>query len=412
MEPLAYRVRPKTFSDIVGEDHLVGENGILTKMIEKNNYLQTILFGPPGCGKTSIAKILFDHFSPNSFLFNASTDNKDMLKEIIQSTKYNDTTFVVIDEIHRMKKDIQDFLLPYMESNKILVLGLTTENPYQSINPAIRSRCHIYKMNTISSNDIVKLLKRIIEKENLFKNNPLDDEILEYIAYASSNEIRTSINFLESLTLLDGVITLDDAKKLIGVKNFKLDSKGINYYDLLSALQKSIRGSDVNASLYYLARLIKLEDLEIITRRLMVIAYEDIGLANPSVGPRVYAACEIAKKLGLPEARIPLSEIVIDLAISPKSNSAEAAIDSALLDLDQYGDLDIPPHILNREIKGGAKYLYPHDYPGDFVYQQYLPDKIKDKIYYKAKDTGKYERALKERNSYLESVLKKGKSSE
>lgn len=412
MEPLAYRVRPKTFSDIVGEDHLVGENGILTKMIEKNNYLQTILFGPPGCGKTSIAKILFDHFSPNSFLFNASTDNKDMLKEIIQSTKYNDTTFVVIDEIHRMKKDIQDFLLPYMESNKILVLGLTTENPYQSINPAIRSRCHIYKMNTISSKDIVKLLKRIIEKENLFKNNPLDDEILEYIAYASSNEIRTSINFLESLTLLDGVITLDDAKKLIGVKNFKLDSKGINYYDLLSALQKSIRGSDVNASLYYLARLIKLEDLEIITRRLMVIAYEDIGLANPSVGPRVYAACEIAKKLGLPEARIPLSEIVIDLAISPKSNSAEAAIDSALLDLDQYGDLDIPPHILNREIKGGAKYLYPHDYPGDFVYQQYLPDKIKDKIYYKAKDTGKYERALKERNSYLESVLKKGKSSE
>lgn len=412
MEPLAYRVRPKTFSDIVGEDHLVGENGILTKMIEKNNYLQTILFGPPGCGKTSIAKILFDHFSPNSFLFNASTDNKDMLKEIIQSTKYNDITFVVIDEIHRMKKDIQDFLLPYMESNKILVLGLTTENPYQSINPAIRSRCHIYKMNTISSNDIVKLLKRIIEKENLFKNNPLDDEILEYIAYASSNEIRTSINFLESLTLLDGVITLDDAKKLIGVKNFKLDSKGINYYDLLSALQKSIRGSDVNAALYYLARLIKLEDLEIITRRLMVIAYEDIGLANPSVGPRVYAACEIAKKLGLPEARIPLSEIVIDLAISPKSNSAEASIDSALLDLDQYGDLDIPPHILNREIKGGAKYLYPHDYPGDFVYQQYLPNKIKDKIYYKAKDTGKYERALKERNSYLESVLKKGKSSE
>lgn len=409
MQPLAYRVRPTSFDEVIGQDHLVGKNGIIKKMIEKNEYFQTILFGPPGCGKTTIASILYKHFSPNAFMFNASTDNKEALKEIVECTKYQDFVFVVIDEIHRMKKDIQDFLLPYLETNKILILGLTTENPYISINPAIRSRCHIYKMNNINKEDIKKMLNNIILKENLFKNNPLSDEIIDYICYASGLEIRTAINMLESLTLLDKDITLEDAQKLCGVKSLKLDDKGINYYDLLSALQKSIRGSDVNASLHYLARLIKLEDLEIICRRLMTIAYEDIGLANPQVGVRCYAACEVAKHLGFPEARIPLSEIVIDMAISPKSNSAEAAIDEALKDLDTSSDYPIPPNILNREIKGGVRYLYPHDYPDDFVYQQYLPTPLLDKEYYNAKETGKYERALKIRNEYLVKILKQKK---
>ena len=259
-------------------------------------------------------------------------------------------------------------------------------------------------MNNITENDIKILLQRAILNENLFVNNPLDEEIIDYIIRSSGLEIRTALNMLESLTLLDGKITLEKASKLIGIKPLKLDDKGINYYDLLSAFQKSIRGSDVDAALHYLARLIKLEDLEIITRRLMVIAYEDIGLANPSCGPKVIAACDAARRLGFPEARIPLSSIVIDLALSPKSNSSEASIDKALEDLERESSYEIPPHILNREIKGGAKYLYPHDYNDDFVYQQYLPSNLKYKKYYLGKTTGKYEKALMDRYNYLSNI--------
>lgn len=407
MEPLAYRVRPKEFNDIIGQDHLVGEKGVIRKMIEKKMFLSIILYGPPGTGKTSIASVLKNYIDANIFEFNASTDNKDKLKEITNSTMYYENTFVIIDEIHRMKKDTQDYLLPYIESNKITILGLTTENPYISINPAIRSRCHIYKLNPISQNDILKLLDKTIKDNNLFENRNVPLEVLEYISVASGCEIRTSLNMLESLTLLDGEITLDEATKIIGIKSYKLDSKKDNYYDILSAFQKSIRGSDVDASLHYLARLIKLEDLEIITRRLYAIAYEDIGLANPGCGPKVVAACEAARRLGFPEARIPLSAITIDLALSPKSNTAESSIDKALADLENYPSYEIPKHILNREIKGGVKYLYPHDFDDDFVSQQYLPDNLFNKVYYVGKETGKYERALNERNKYLQSILKK-----
>lgn len=407
MEPLAYRIRPKAFEDIVGQDHLVGKNGVIRKMIEKNTFFSIILYGAPGCGKTSIANVLKSYFEPNVFEFNASIDNKDKLKDIVNNTLYYENTFVVIDEIHRMKKDTQDFLLPFLESNKITIIGLTTENPYISINPAIRSRCHIYKLNPITPNDIKKLLINTIEKEGLFKDNPLSDDILDFLSQQCGCEIRTSLNMLESLTLLDETITLESASSIVGVKALKLDNKKDNYYDILSAFQKSIRGSDVDAALHYLARLIKLEDLEIITRRLTVIAYEDIGLANPSCGPKVIAACDAAKRLGFPEARIPLAAITIDLALSPKSNTAESSIDKALEDLENYASYEIPPHILNREIKGGAVYKYPHDYHDDFIKQQYLPNSLFDRIYYEGKETGKYERALRERNEYLRSILKK-----
>lgn len=406
MQPLAYRVRPQSFDDVVGQDHLVGKNGVIRKMIDQNKFFSTILFGPPGGGKTTIATICRSYFEPNTFEFNASIDSKDKLKDIMQTSKFYETTFVIIDEIHRMKKDIQDFLLPYLESNKVTIIGLTTENPYISINPAIRSRCHIYKLNPITEDDILLLLKNTIKKENLFLNNYPSDEILSLITSKCGCEIRTALNMLESLTLIDGEITLKQAEALLGVKSLKLDSKGINYYDLLSAFQKSIRGSDVDAALHYLARLIKLEDLEIICRRLTVIAYEDIGLANPGCGPKVIAACQAAKSLGLPEARIPLAAITIDLALSPKSNTAEASIDRALNDLDKVSNYEIPPHILNREIKGGANYKYPHDYPDDFVKQQYLPTTLLNHHYYEGKETGKYEKALKDRYEYLNQFLK------
>lgn len=410
MVPLAYRIRPKSFNDVVGQDHLVGENGVITKMISHNVFFSLILYGPAGCGKTTIASILKQNFEPNVYDFNASTDTKDKLKDIFKSSAYYNDTFVVIDEIHRMKKDIQDYLLPYLESGKVTIIGLTTENPYISVNPAIRSRCHIYQLNPITEVDIKKLINKTIVEQKLF-NGSLDEEIKDLIVQKSGCEIRTALNMLESLTLLDDNLTLESASKILGTKPLKLDDKGISYYDLLSAFQKSIRGSDVDAALHYLARLIKLEDIDIICRRLTVIAYEDVGLANPSCGPKVIAACTAAKNLGFPEARIPLANITIDLALSPKSNSAEASIDKALEDLDNFSSYEIPKHILNREIKGGANYKYAHDYPDDFVAQQYLPDTLLNRVYYDGKETGKYEKALKDRNRILKPYLIKKKTS-
>ena len=330
MEPLACRLRPKTFDDIIGQDHLVGANGVIRKMCDNNKLFSLILHGDPGIGKTSIANVIASYYALNVFEFNASVDNKAKLKDISEAINFYPESVLIIDEIHRMKKDIQDFLLPYVEKGQLIIIGLTTVNPYQSINPAIRSRCHIYKLNPIKKDDIIKLLKRVLKKE--FSDIKMTDEVFDYVATASNGEIRTALNMLEAITLLgsEKEIVLDDAVMICGRPSLKLDKGEDNYYDILSALQKSIRGSDVDAALHYLARLVTLEDIDIIARRLMVIAYEDIGLGNPYMGSRVLAACEVAKKLGFPEARIPLAEVVVELALSPKSNTAYAAFDKAM----------------------------------------------------------------------------------
>lgn len=400
MKPLAYRIRPTSFSDVVGQDHLVGENGIITKMLKNDKLVSFILYGKAGTGKTTIALILKEMFPLNSFLFNASTDSKQTLKEIVDATNFYENVIVIIDEIHRLKKDTQDYLLPYLENGKIIMVGLTTENPYRTINPAIRSRLHIYKLNEITPSDLKKLLFKVSEKEKI----KVTEEIIDYIVMASSLEIRTALNMLEISSLIDEKDrTLDKVKEIIGVKNIAIDQNGENYYDILSALIKSIRGSDVDASLHYLARFLKCEDLEMITRRLLISSYEDIGFGNPNASYIVYSACESALKVGLPEARIPLGFAVIYLASSPKSNSSYLAIDEAIHDLDNLKSMAIPKNILNKEIKGGANYLYPHDYPNDFVKQQYMPDELFSKTYYKPKENSKYEKALK---AYLEPINK------
>lgn len=410
MEPLACRIRPKTFDDIIGQDHLVGKNGVIRKMCESNRLFSLILHGDPGIGKTSIANVIASYYSLNVFEFNASVDNKAKLKDISESINYYAESILIIDEIHRMKKDIQDFLLPYVEKGQLIIIGLTTVNPYQSINPAIRSRCHIYKLNNIKCNDVIKLLKNVLSKEKSLENIKMTDEVLEYIASNSNGEIRTALNMLEAVSLLgnEKEITIEDAVMICGKPSLKLDKGEDNYYDILSALQKSIRGSDVDASLHYLARLVTLEDIDIIARRLMVIAYEDVGLGNPHMGSRVLAACEVAKKLGFPEARIPLAEVVVELALSPKSNTAYIAFDKALNEYQTTDCGEIPPHILNREIgHNGVTYKYPHDYPNHWVDQEYMPKNLVGHIYYQGCETGAYERQLHNRNIELKNQRKK-----
>ena len=413
MEPLACRLRPKTFDDIIGQDHLVGEAGVIRKMCQSGKLFSLILHGDPGIGKTSIANVIASYYGLNVFEFNASTDNKAKLKDISETINYYNESIVIIDEIHRMKKDIQDYLLPYVEKGQLIIIGLTTVNPYQAINPAIRSRCHIYKLNPIKKEDVIKLLQKVNQNDKDFKDIKINDDVFEYIANCANGEIRTALNMLEAISLLgtDVTITLEDATKICGRPSYKLDKGEDNYYDILSALQKSIRGSDVDAALHYLARLVTFEDIDIIARRLMVIAYEDIGLGNPYMGSRVLAACEVAKKLGFPEARIPLAEVVVELALSPKSNSAYTAFDKALEEYQTLNPGEIPPHILNREIgHNGVEYKYPHDYPDHWVDQEYMPKNFVGHRYYDGAETGAYERQLKARRiELLNRKNKKGK---
>lgn len=404
MKPLAFLMRPTHYDDIVGQDHLVGANGVLRKMIANKSLFSFIVYGSPGCGKTTIAEATCKMSGFKWFRFNASTDNKELLKQIINEARFYDETIMIVDEIHRMKKDIQDFLLPYVEDGTIIMIGLTTVNPYHAVNPAVRSRCHIYKLNDLSNNDLITVLQRAKSFINYSKT--IEPAVYDYLIQLSGGEIRTLINNFETLIAIssDVDITLEIAQDALLKPSIQIDASDDNYFDTLSGLQKSIRGSDVNASLHYLAKLLIADDLQSLSRRLLAIAYEDIGLANPTIGPRVKAAVDTARELGNPEARLPLSVIVIEMALSPKSNSALLAIDKALDDIEKGKGGNLPLHLKNTysfdpKQKG---YLYPHDYPDAWVNQQYLPDTIKDAKYYYPKDSSKIEIGLKERYLMIE----------
>lgn len=406
MKPLADTLRPTSFNEIYGHNYLVGENGILLKMIEKKKYHSFILYGPPGSGKTTIAKNFAALSLMDTYFFNASIDNKKKLTDIIKTTIYHDI-LLIIDEIHRMKSDIQDYLLPYLENGKVIVIGLTASNPYYSVNPAIRSRLNLYELKKLENDDIKNIILKALNKIN--KNIIITKDALDLLVRFSNNDARSALNKLDdALLYLDNKsnkIDIEIVNKILGKSNLDLDNSGDNYYKLLSALQKSIRGSDVNASIHYLAKLVLLGDLDSICRRLIVICYEDIGLANPNMGPKVCSACEAVKKIGLPEARILLSNIVIDMALSPKSNSAITAIDLAISDVEKGGSTVLPDYLDNNKIKLNPKiYKYPHDDKGGINNQSYLPHEIKDKIYYKPTENSKYEKALKERYKFLQKL--------
>lgn len=391
-ELLSVKLRPKTLSDIIGQEHLVGKGKVLYNLVKSKKLFSMILYGPPGIGKTSIAASISEDLGMRYRSLNAVVNNKKDFDVVIEEAKLYGGIILMVDEIHRLNKDKQDILLPYLETGIITLIGMTTANPYHAINPAIRSRCQLFELKGLSIENIKEGIRRAISS-NLLEGMSIDEEAINYLAEISDTDLRFTYNLLEIAyySAEDKHITIDVIKKVNNKPNLYLDKNGDNYYNIISAFQKSIRGSDVNASLHYLARLIEEEDIDIIIRRLSVIVYEDIGLANPSMGPKVDAAINAALRLGLPEARIPLAEIVIELALSPKSNSAVMAIDMALNDVRSGNIGDVPSHLKNPS----PDYKYPHNYKNDYVKQQYLPDKLLDASYYYPKDN-KNEKILKD----------------
>lgn len=388
MEILANIMRPTTLSEVIGQTHLIGENKIITNLVKQNHLCSMILYGRPGTGKTSIANaIVHDLKKPYKFL-NATMNNKSDFDIAIEESKMYGDLILIIDEIHRMNKDKQDILLPHIESGLITLIGLTTSNPYHKINPAIRSRVQIFELHDLTVDDIIVGLKRATQK---LDDCLIEDDALEYIATYSSGDVRSALNLLETAYYASGnhKITIDLLKSIQSKPVFFHDKNEDGHYDVLSAFQKSIRGSDVDASLHYLARLIEAGDLDSIYRRMSVIAYEDIGLANPSIGPKVMAAISASELVGLPEARIPLGTIVTEMALSPKSNSAHVALDEALNDIRRGSTGNVPDNIKTTS----PNYLYPHNYKNSYVKQNYMPENLKGKKYYHPRDN-KYENNL------------------
>lgn len=399
MKPLADMLRPNTLNDIVGQRHLIGENKVLRNLVNNKKIFSMILYGPCGTGKTTLAYTIINELNLEYGFLNAVINSKKDFDEMVTKAKEIDGFVLIMDEIHRLNKDKQDLLLPYLENGIITLIGMTTANPYHSINPAIRSRCQLFELKPLEISDIKEGLKKGFEHLNKLS---IDEDALDYIASLAGGDLRFAYNLLEVAyySSSDFKIDLELLKKINNKPNLYIDKNDDGYYDVISALQKSIRGSDVDAALHYLARLIEAEDLDIIFRRLSVIAYEDIGLANPSIGPRLNACIMACERLGLPEARIPLGEIVVEMALSPKSNSAYMAIDAALNDIRKGNVGKVPSHIKTNS----KDYKYPHNYKGSFVKQQYLPDELVGRKYYIPKNTSKYECSIKEIYDKLERV--------
>ncbi|KRN54561.1 replication-associated recombination protein A [Carnobacterium divergens] len=422
-QPLAFRMRPTNIDQIVGQQHLVGEGKIIRRMVEAKMLSSMILYGPPGIGKTSIASAIAGSTQFAFRTLNAATDSKKDLQIVVEEAKMSGTVILLLDEVHRLDKPKQDFLLPHLENGRVIMIGATTENPYITINPAIRSRTQIFELKPLQIEEIESALERAIKDSDKGLGSltiEISLEAMLHFARATNGDVRSSLNGLELAVRStkpnqDGVIviTLEIAEECLQRKALTHDKDGDAHYDVISALQKSVRGSDVNAALHYMGRLVEAGDLPIIARRLMVIAYEDIGLANPAAAARTVTAVQAAEKLGFPEARIPLANAVVDLCLSPKSNSTYVAIDAALSDIRAGKSGDVPDHLKDshysgaKELGRGVDYKYPHSFPGAWVNQQYLPDKLKNAVYFEPNHTGKYEDSLARQYDTINKMKKK-----
>ncbi|QDX50744.1 recombinase RarA [Staphylococcus pseudintermedius] len=408
-EPLASRMRPRNIDEVIGQQHLVGETGIIRRMVNAKRLSSMIFYGPPGIGKTSIAQAIAGSTAFKFRQLNAVTNTKKDMQMIVDEAKMSGQVILLLDEIHRLDKAKQDFLLPHLENGKIVLIGATTSNPYHAINPAIRSRAQIFELFPLDKDDIKVALNHTLEDEERGLKQfdaSIDDDAFEYFATQSQGDVRSALNALELAVLSANNqpphITLQDAEDCLQRGAFLSDKDGDMHYDVMSAFQKSIRGSDVDAALHYLGRLIQAGDLPTIARRLLVISYEDIGLASPGAGQRALAAIESAERLGFPEARIPLSQAVIELCLSPKSNSAIRSIDAALSDIRKGHIGQVPDYLKDGHYQGAKAlgravgYQYPHNHPNGFVAQQYLPELLKNRQYYTPKETSKSEQQFKQ----------------
>lgn len=405
LTPLAFKMRPQTLDDVIGQDHLVGSNGFLRQSIKTKTMFSIIFFGPPGCGKTTIAEAYARSMDVKFIKLNAVTSNKKDLEQAIEECRMFEKAFIIMDEVHRLNKDKQDILLPYVEDGTIYLLGATTANPYISINPAIRSRVHLLEVKKLSIADVKKGLKKAIESPFGLNNKiTMDDDAIDYISQISGGDLRFGLNYLEVLSMSHNrTISLNDVKQTIKVPNYSLDKNDDEHYNAVSALQKSIRGSDVDAALYYLAKLCVAQDLESIQRRLLVTAYEDVGLANPQAVDRTYHACQVANMVGFPEAIIPLGFAVCDLALSPKSKASQKAISNAF-EFVKKKPLDVLDYLKLTRVNVSEEDSYPYDRPDLWEKIQYLPEMIKNISFYEPTGTSKYEQALNANYHRLKSI--------
>lgn len=397
LQPLATILRPKTLSDVIGQTHLVNvKNGVIFKIIEKKFLPSMILHGLSGTGKTSLAQVIAEELKFPFAIFNAAIDKKQDLEKIITLAKKEKNFLLIIEEIHRMNRDRQDLLLQHLEQGIFTLIACTSENPYFVVNPALRSRCLIIELKPISNEEMFTGLKKVIKENKIFKLN-ITDEALQMICNLALGDLRIAINILELTNNLYPKTKIDD--KLISTIipkarawNFK---EGDEHHDLKSALQKSIRGSDVDGAIYYLARLLVSGDYEALLRRLLIIAYEDIALANPAIPLRVQGAITAFRTIGMPEGMIPLSLVVIEMALSEKSNSTNNAIQKAYQDV-QEGKIYPIPDYLRSGVSFNKKkqYKYPPNFKNSYVKQQYLPDKLVNIKYYEPKLHNTYERKI------------------
>lgn len=396
METLAEKLRAKNLSEVVGQSHLVGKNKIFNNLIKSKKIFNIILHGKSGIGKTTIALALMNELNCHYRLLNATINSKKDFEIVFEEAKMYDDLVLIVDEIHRMNKDKQDLLLSYIESGKLTLIGLTSSNPYHSINPAIRSRCQLLELYELSEKDILKALRRVKE---VYPDVDIKEEVYKHISHISGGDLRYAYNLIEFCINSFGTsFTIEDIQTINKRANYFSDKNEDGYYDLISAFQKSIRGSDVDAAIHYLVRLIDTGEFDILYRRMLVIVYEDIGLANPSLPNKVLTAIESAERLGLPELYKPLTQVVIEMALSPKSNTVEKTYSKAIEDLTKNNPGRVPEHI--RTISNN--YKYPHSYPNHYIKQQYLPDNIKNSIYYKPGDN-KYEQELYKFNQKIKS---------